>query len=654
MRNSQCQSLVVALVVLLAAAAVYLPGLHNALVFDDARLTDGTIFGSYGGLLDLRPRLISYGSFVWVDDWLGGGWPAQRIVNLLLHLGSAAGLWLLVRGLIESVSWTAEAASRESQRAAAMAGAALFALNPVAVYAVAYLVQRSTLMASFFSVWCLVCVLHAGRHRRHRFLAGALGLYLLAILSKEHAVLLPIPAIALYLMLRPLARRQAWAFGGALLLIASACSILLLSHYGHVAGQVFDQRSEEFVGYLESIKPGIRGHAWMLSAINQSWLFFRYGLLWAVPNVDWMSVDLRPAFPLSASEFPQVMGPPLFLLLTGGSIYLMARFADWRRYLGFSLFLPASLFATEFGTVWVQDPFVLYRSYLWAMGMPLLFAFPFVGARPKTIALVSGVIALAFCGLSFERVQSFRDDAALWADAADKHVLNDRRGEVGKGRAFMWRGNDFFVKGMFALALEDYQRALQAGEAPRRVHVHRAAALNMLGQAEAALSALDIAQGASGRLEKPSTIPLLRAQILARLRRYGEAGEFASQALEAKLDDDERALMLSLRAQARMQRAEFVGAVEDYRAVLELEKDNRPARIGYALALRSNGRLDEAIDELRGVLGRGDGADVRFGLALVFEAMGRRAEALSEARRALELKPGDAALRALAARLGGE
>jgi hypothetical protein len=28
--------------------------------------------------------------------------------------------------------------------------------------------------------------------------------------------------------------------------------------------------------------------------------------------------------------------------------------------------VSALMFGTEFGTVWIQDPFVLYRGYLWA------------------------------------------------------------------------------------------------------------------------------------------------------------------------------------------------------------------------------------------------------------------------------------------------
>jgi hypothetical protein len=145
---------------LLGLALIYLPGLRNELVFDDVLLTDGTIFGGYGSLFELKQRLISYGSFVWLEGLFGEDWWKQRLVNIALHLGTVGGMWLLVRGLMGHVTWPenddGEQPSTASRDAAASMGVLLFAFNPVAVYAVAYLIQRSILMATLFGVWSLV------------------------------------------------------------------------------------------------------------------------------------------------------------------------------------------------------------------------------------------------------------------------------------------------------------------------------------------------------------------------------------------------------------------------------------------------------------------------------------------------------------------
>ncbi len=40
-------------------AVLYAFGLKNELIFDDGRLTDGTIFGQYGNLLQIKARMLS-------------------------------------------------------------------------------------------------------------------------------------------------------------------------------------------------------------------------------------------------------------------------------------------------------------------------------------------------------------------------------------------------------------------------------------------------------------------------------------------------------------------------------------------------------------------------------------------------------------------
>ena len=57
---------VVAILLALLTVVVYSLGVSNGLVFDDARLADGTIAQSYGSLWPVKQRLLSYGSFVWV------------------------------------------------------------------------------------------------------------------------------------------------------------------------------------------------------------------------------------------------------------------------------------------------------------------------------------------------------------------------------------------------------------------------------------------------------------------------------------------------------------------------------------------------------------------------------------------------------------
>jgi hypothetical protein len=76
-------------------AGLYAFGINNQLVLDDARLTDGTIFGQYGSRLQLKTRALSYGSFVWIQNIFGEGWWKQRIFNVGLHIATAFTLYAL-------------------------------------------------------------------------------------------------------------------------------------------------------------------------------------------------------------------------------------------------------------------------------------------------------------------------------------------------------------------------------------------------------------------------------------------------------------------------------------------------------------------------------------------------------------------------------
>lgn len=211
--------------------AIYLPGLGNELVFDDLRLADGSL-DKYRALDELRVRLLSYGSFPWLAALLGEGWWKQRVVNLLLHLATVAALFAFWREVLRcleappSVPGQPAAVPYADSPALAFA-VGFFALNPAAVYGVAYLVQRSILMATLFTVLALWLFLRGVRESRPGLHAAALAFYGLAIVSKEHALLAPVAALPLYVVAaRPTPARLA-AIGSATLALAVAAALFL-------------------------------------------------------------------------------------------------------------------------------------------------------------------------------------------------------------------------------------------------------------------------------------------------------------------------------------------------------------------------------------------------------------------------------------------
>jgi hypothetical protein len=103
-----------------------------------------------------------------------------------------------------------------------------------------------------------------------------------------------------------------------------------------------------------------------------------------------------------------------------GGFRLVVRHRDWRALVGLSLLLPAILFGTEFMTVWVQDPFVLYRSYLWAIGVSGHRVRFLHGTSPRALAVVGTIVALLFAWQAIERVVSLATPETAWTDAIKK------------------------------------------------------------------------------------------------------------------------------------------------------------------------------------------------------------------------------------------
>lgn len=431
-----------------AIACIYLPGLDNALLFDDFHLKLRLIHKNYGSLWELKQRLVSYGSFVWLEALWGENWPAQRVVNMLIHMTTVLAVYAWLRRLLAHAQFPsdmAHAAHFGASREAALAvGMVVFALNPMAVYAVAYLIQRSILLATLFSVLaCLAFMRGLASEQAGRKIAwysAALVAYVLAVLSKEYAIMTAALAPLLYVYVRrPQARTIAVLAGTALLLVSSVAAFFY-SLYSEVLGRPFDAQSIAFVQQLDAHYPGTAQRIYALSIFNEAGLFLAYGLRWLVPYAGWMSVDMRPAFPVSFASPWHLAGALGYVLIGASATWALLRRRDIGQLLGLLLLLPVLWYFTEFSTVWIQDPLVLYRSYLWAVPLPGLLAVVLTGLRPRTIYVLGVVLTLVLTPLAVERVLSLKNEQTAWQDAIDKIDRTAPANALGRARAHVNMG----------------------------------------------------------------------------------------------------------------------------------------------------------------------------------------------------------------------
>ncbi len=633
-------------IVALALAAIYLPGLGNSLVFDDASLT-GTLFEQYAALLPLKVRTLSYGSFVWVQALLGEGWWKQRLVNLLIHACVVGALWAFYREILRHVAAPAGDGEPAPYHRSPALGIAVgfFALNPVAVYGVGYLIQRSILMATLFTVlalWLFARGLRSGKWWMH---ALALASYVLAVLSKENAVLAPLAALPVYVLVARPDRRRLAAVAAAAVALALAAGGVLYLRYGEILGKPFDEFSHLYIDQLSKLDPAAGRDAYPLSIMNEAWLFFRYGFDWFLPWSGWMSISLRPPFPVHWLTFPQLFGIVGYIGVLAGGTWLLLRYRDGRALLGLCLLVPALLFATEFATVWVQDPFSLYRSYLWAIGVPGI-VFLAVHGTPVRVLIGLGIALAVLLGWqASDRVMSMATAESVWSDAVTK-LSGDARA-VGRWFPYLNRGSAYVDQGLFNLALRDYETSATLGDQGMGLF-NAGSVLSAQGKQTEALAMFDRAEKEGYNLYN---LPFERGQALLALGRLQE-GYDQMQAVLARGPSREMAVLALLQlGKASIQLKRRQDAVAALENLLSIEPTHKEARYLLGLAYVMNGQPQRARDTLDALIKEGPSARTYYARAMANYSLHRKADALSDIDNALRMAGDNPSLRDWKARI---
>ena len=217
--------------------------------------------------------------------------------------------------------------------------------------------------------------------------------------------------------------------------------------------------------------------------MTQAALFFKYLLLVVFPYPGWMSIDMRVPLAQHFSQPKYLLG--MLALAAYGVTALFCLLKQGRRGLvGYALLAPLLLFAVEFSTVRIQEPFVLYRTYLW---IPLLFTFiPAVSyaASDRVFWVVILTMAAVFAVASNDRLNSFSSEYALWDDAVNKLP---NLPTPGSARAYNNRGRQNLQKGDFVAAIADCTRAIQANPKYQTAYQVRAFAHMNEGNHQAAI-----------------------------------------------------------------------------------------------------------------------------------------------------------------------
>lgn len=239
--------LIAGLVCALLASLCLLPGLGGGFVFDDRgsiqdngslRLSkldiEDVLYATYSFQPGGGSRPLAMLSFA-LDYWRGGGLDPYvfKTTNLLIHAVTTLALALLMRRLLMAVQWPPRHVA-----IGALVLALLWAIHPLQVSSVLYVVQRMQTLCTLFMVlalWAYLAMRQAqiAGQRSRQYGVLAVLFWVLGFSAKEDALLLPLYTWVLELAVLRFRAAQPWLStvlrkGYQMLVVAGVAAYLLL------------------------------------------------------------------------------------------------------------------------------------------------------------------------------------------------------------------------------------------------------------------------------------------------------------------------------------------------------------------------------------------------------------------------------------------
>ena len=602
----------------------YLPAmLWGGFVWDDRLVTNSEPVQDISGLWKIwfSPGAIGeeghywplvYTTF-WLEHKLWGYAPAgYHVVNVLLHLANTLLLWHLLRRLAVPGAWMV---------------AAVFAVHPLHVESVAWVIERKDVLSGLFYFAAVLMWLRFVEQPNSRRYAWSLALYAAAMLSKSIAITLPAAFLIWHWW------KQGRVTSVDLLRIVPFCVVGLVITVGDLS---FYWLAEAKV--LDAIDYSLTERT--LIAARALW-FYAGKLLWptnlAVIYPLW---DIRVADPLAWG----------YCIAAVALVVALWRFQHriGRGPLAGALFFAVTLLPVlgfvEYG--YMQYAFVADRfQYLAGIGVMVVvigMATYGVGSLPdlwQKGALGVAVVTLVVLGvLTWRQANIYRDDETL-----HRHIiaLNPQARD-----AHLNLGIILYNQARHEEALDIARVAVEQRPDFALAHVGLGAILNALGRFEEAETHLRRAIALDPQ-EKSAHFNL--GNTLREQGRYEEALEAARVAVEQRPDYSKAHANLGaiLNELGHSEEAEA-----HLRRALALDPRTPKVHLNLGMILYSQGRYEEALEAARvAVEQRPDYSKAHANLGLALNVLGYSEEAKTHLRHAIALNPQNVDLIAQAAAL---
>ncbi|MFA5116283.1 MAG: tetratricopeptide repeat protein [Candidatus Omnitrophota bacterium] len=526
---------------------IYSGTFFNSFHFDDG----GSITGNFAirNIRNLRDiwnfwptRFLTYLSIAF--NYSLGGYDVfgYHVFNLFVHLGSAVMVWCLTILTLNTPALKNDPISAYSGRIAFFA-AVIFLSHPIQTQPVNYIIQRASLLSSFFYITSLCLYVKARLRQEERqgphiwkvYYGSSLLCAVMGMFCKEIAISLPL-AICLYeaCFLRG-QKGFGWKYAFPFLALVLVIPLTMLF-----------ARSVDF-HEMRFVKDGVPGISSWHYFLTQTRVLVTYLRLLFVPvnqNLDYYYPASRSLF-----EWPVILS----LLLLSAVISAGVRFFHKYRLLSFCVFWFFITLLLESSFFPIRDVIYEHRLYLPMAGFSLflvggLFHLT-AGKRAWRVYAVLFLLIACYSAMAYQRNKVWQSDLALWDDAARKSPL--------KARPLVNRGLAYAKNDRFDLALADYDKAIEINPENAGIYIDRGLAYQNSGR-------LDLA-----------------------LADYNKAIELNPDYTEAY---NNRGIVYAAKG-------DFDQAIADFLRSIEIDPGYANAYYNRGLAYQNKGRLDLALDD---------------------------------------------------------